>query len=293
MSTEIRVLGPLQFTHAGSSAAPTAPKPRAILALALLHVDQTILVRDLIQELWGDRPPSSAMTTVQTYVLTLRKLLARAFAIPVAQVAQTMLMTRPGGYLLADTSDFFDLHEYERLAALGRRSLAAGDQVSAADLMLRAQETWQGPALADVRAGRILQPEIQELEESRLTITEQGIEVRLSLGRHRELLSELSGLVTRHRLHENLHGLFMLALYRSGRRQEALGVFQRLRQTLKEELGLEPGRRLQVLQQAILRDDPALESALPAEGRTQFPDWPVPLRSSGAIPWLKDGSKSA
>lgn len=126
-----------------------------------------------------------------------------------------------------------------------------------------------------MRAGRILQPEIRELEESRLTIIEQGIEVRLSLGRHRELLSELSGLATRHRLHENLHGLLMLALYRSGRRQEALGVFQRLRQTLKEELGLEPGRRLQLLQQAMLRDDPSLESAVPAEG------------------WLKDGSKSA
>jgi DNA-binding SARP family transcriptional activator len=293
MSTEIRVLGPLQFTHAGSSAAPTAPKPRAILALALLHVNQTVLVRDLSQELWGDRPPSSVLTTLQTYILSLRKLLARAFVIPTAQVAETILLTKPGGYLLRDTSDFFDLHEYERLAALGRRCLAAGDKESAADLLLRAQEIWQGPALADVRAGRILQPEIQELEESRLTTIEQGIEVRLSLGRHRELLSELSGLVTRHRLHENLHGLFMLALYRSGRRQEALGVFQRLRQTLKEELGLEPSRRLQLLQQAILRDDPSLESAVPAQGLGQFHDRPVPLLSGGAISWLEDGSKSA
>src|SRR5271154_862630 len=135
MSTEIRVLGPLQFTHAESSAAPTAPKPRAILALALLHVDQTILVRDLIQELWGDRPPSSVLTTLQTYILSLRKMLARAFVIPTAQGAGTILLTKPGGDLLCNTSDFFDLHEYERLAALGRRSLAAGDRVSAADLL--------------------------------------------------------------------------------------------------------------------------------------------------------------
>lgn len=271
MSTEIRVLGPLQFTHAGSSAAPTAPKPRAILALALLHVDETVLVRDLIQELWGDRPPSSVLTTLQTYILSLRKLLARAFVIPAAQVAETILLTRPGGYQLRDTSDVFDLREYEGLAALGRRSLAAGDMVSAADLLLRAQEVWRGPALADVRAGCILQPEIQELEESRLTLIEQSIEVRLHLGRHRELLSELSGLVARHRLHENLNGLFMLALYRSGRRQEALGVFARLRQTLKEQLGLDPSRRLQLLQQAILRDDLSLECAMPADGLAHFP----------------------
>jgi SARP family transcriptional regulator, regulator of embCAB operon len=284
MSTEIRVLGSLQFTHAESSAVPTAPKPRAILALALLHVDQTVLVRDLIQELWGDRPPSSVLTTLQTYILTLRKLLARAFVIPAAQVAETILLTRPGGYLLCDTSDLFDLHEYERLAALGRRSLAAGDKASAADLLFRAQETWRGPALADVRAGRILQPEIQELEESRLTTMEQGIEVRLSLGRHRELLSELRGLVARHRLHENLNGLLMLALYRSGRRQEALGVFQQLRQTLKQELGLDPGRRLQLLQQAILREDLSLESAVPADGLAQFPDRPFPLLAGGAVP---------
>jgi len=259
MTIEIRVLGPLQLSCGGVPVAPSAPKPRAALALLLLRADQTVRVSDFVQDLWGDRPPPSMLTTLQTYILNLRKDLARALGGTASQVAETVLLTMPGGYQFAGASGHFDLTEYERLAAAGQQALAAGRTAEAADLLALAHGQWRGPALADVRAGRVLEPEIRRLEESRLATVEQSVEARLRLGRHAEVLAELSGATARNRLHENLHAQFMVALHRSGRRHEALRVYQELRSTLRRELGLEPTRRLQALQQAIICDDRALE----------------------------------
>jgi DNA-binding SARP family transcriptional activator len=224
-----------------------------------LHANQTVPVPDLIQELWGGEPPASALTTLQTYVLQLRKRFRDALAIPTSTVAATVLVTVPGGYQLRSTSDDFDLPRYQRLATEGRRELAAGNDAPAADLLLQAQALWRGPALADVQAGSLLQPQIKRLQESRLTTVEQAIEARLRLGQHQEVISDLAGLTAQYRLHENLHALFMVALHRSGRRQEALWVFQQLRSTMIEDLGLEPSKQLHLLQQAVLADDPKLD----------------------------------
>jgi DNA-binding SARP family transcriptional activator len=271
---EVQVLGPLTLTCDGFSATPTAPKPRAVLALMLLHTNQTVPVTALIEELWGDRSPASAMTTLQTYVLNIRKLLSTALAVPMTAVTETVLLTTPGGYMFRNTSSGFDLRVYERLAIAGRRALAAGDNAEAAELLVKASDLWRGPTLADVRAGPLLAPQIKRLEESRLTTVEQGNEARLRLGRHHELLSELSGLATQYQLHENLHAQFMVALHRSGRRQEALQVFERLRDAMKDELGLEPSRRLHFLHRAVLNDDPALEVRPRTDGLAQLLDWP-------------------
>ena len=260
----------MQVICAGSEVTPTAPKVRGALALLLLHSGQSVPVRDLIAELWGDGPPRSVLTTLQTYILSLRKLLGRGLGIPVSQVAETILVTRPGGYQLRDTFDYFDLLQYKRLDALGQRALADGEQPAAAEILLQAQGIWRGPALADVRAGSVLEPEIRRLEEARLATVTKSVEVRLRLGHHLELLSELSGLVSQYGLHENLNAQYMVALHRSGRRQEALSVYQRLRFTFKNELGLEPSRRLQLLQQAILSDNPALDFVPRGDGMAQF-----------------------
>ncbi|HKT06026.1 MAG TPA: AfsR/SARP family transcriptional regulator [Rugosimonospora sp.] len=269
---EIRVLGPLLVRCGAALATPTAPKPRSVLALLLLHANQTVPVSALTQELWGHEPPASAHTTLQTYILHLRKVLATALAGTPTGVAKTVLITAPGGYLFQVAPDDFDLNRYQRLASAGRRALAGGDNASAAELLVQAQDQWYGPALADVRTGPLLQPQVQRLTESHLTTVELGIEARLRLGRHQELLPELSGMMAEHRLHENLHAQFMVALHRSGRRQEALRVFQQLRTTMTEELGLEPSKRLHLLQQAILSDDPTLAVAPRTDGMVQLLD---------------------
>ncbi len=269
---EIRVLGPLSVGCEGASATPTAPKPRSVLALLLMHANQTVPVSALTQELWGHEPPASAHTTLQTYILHLRKVFAAALGTTPTTVAKTVLTTAPGGYLFQIDGDDFDLCRYHLLAAAGRRALAAGDNLTAAELLVQAQDQWRGPALADVRTGPLLQPQVKRLTESHLTTVEMAIEARLRLGHHQELLPELSGMMAEHRLHENLHAQFMVALHRSGRRQEALRVFQQLRTTMTEELGLEPSKRLHLLQQAILSDDPTLEVAPRTDGMVQLLD---------------------
>jgi DNA-binding SARP family transcriptional activator len=281
---EIRVLGTFAVSCGAADVVPTAPKPRSVLALLLLQANQTVPVSDLVQELWDSEPPTSALTTLQTYILQLRKRLAHALAAPPPTIAKSVLVTVPGGYQFRTATEDFDLPQYLRLAAEGQRALVAGDDALAADLLLQAQDLWRGPALADVPAGPMLVPQVKRLQESRLATIENSIEARLRLGKHQEVLSELAGLTAEHPLGENLHALLMVALHRSGRRQEALRVFQQLRTSMVERLGLEPARQLHQLQQAILADDPLLDYAPPGNngrllllerlspGRTQAPE---------------------
>ncbi|MEU0787862.1 AfsR/SARP family transcriptional regulator [Streptomyces sp. NPDC006173] len=258
---EIDVLGPLGVRVNGVAVMPTAPKPRKVLALLALHVDRVLPVGLLIEELWGQRPPRSARTTLQTYILQLRELIGAALQ-PAAQdgvpvSAKDVLVTAPGGYLLRGGGGTSDVQKFERLAGMGYRAMDAEDFAGAARLLREALALWSGSALADVQTGAQLEMEVRRLEETRLCALYQRIEADLRLGRHRELLGELTVLVSRYRTHENLHGQFMLALHRSGRRGEALSVYQRLRQALVRDLGLEPSGGLRRLQRAILETSEA------------------------------------
>jgi DNA-binding SARP family transcriptional activator len=270
---DIEVLGALAVQENGASITPTAPKPRQVLALLALHADRVVPVCALIEELWGTTPPRSARTTLQTYVLQLRELIALALdkdgrddaqepARGGRRSAKDVLVTMPSGYLLAAGDGESDVRAFERLAGTGYRAMDAGDFPGAARQLRQALELWSGTAFADVQAGTQLDMEIRRLEESRLCALDQRIEADLRLGRHRELLAELTVLVNRYGTHESLHGQFMLALYRSGRRGEALEVYQRLRATLVRDLGLEPSAGLRRLQRSILTAGP--ETAAPA-----------------------------
>ncbi|MFE6286049.1 BTAD domain-containing putative transcriptional regulator [Streptomyces sp. NPDC057877] len=267
---QIDVLGILDVRETGVSIAPTAPKPRQVLALLALHADQVVPVSALIDELWAGRPPRSARTTLQTYVLQLRDLITLALdkqasaAEGPRRSAKDVLVTAPGGYMLISGEDgVSDVREFERLAGQGYRAIDAGDFPGASRLLREALALWSGPAFADVQTGARLEMEAKRLEESRLCALDQRIEADLRLGRHRELLAELTVLTSRYRAHENLHAQFMLALHRSGRRGEALDVYHRLRSTLVRDLGLEPSARLRRLQQSILVAAP--ETPLAAE----------------------------
>ncbi|MCF3184613.1 AfsR/SARP family transcriptional regulator [Streptomyces polychromogenes] len=254
---DIDVLGALAVRENGISITPTAPKPRQVLALLALHADQVVPVSALIEELWGTMPPRSARTTLQTYVLQLRALIATALeGTDGERTAKDVLVTLPGGYLLNSGGGTSDVREFDRLAGLGYRAMDAGDFPVAAQRLREALALWSGPAFADVQGGVQLDMETRRLEETRLCALDQRIEADLKLGRHRELLAELTVLVSRYRTHENLHGQFMLALHRSGRRGEALDVYQRLRATLVRDLGLEPSTTLRRLQRSILMAGP-------------------------------------
>jgi DNA-binding SARP family transcriptional activator len=262
---DIDVLGALDVRENGVSVAPTAPKPRQVLALLALHADRVVPVASLIEELWSGRPPRSARTTLQTYVLQLRELIAvalargsgpRAAAAPGRGTAKDVLVTLPGGYLLSSGGGTSDVREFERLAGLGYRATDAGDFAGAARTLAAALDLWSGSAFADVQVGVQLAMEAKRLDEGRLCALDQRIEADLRLGRHREVLAELTVLTSRYRTHENLHAQFMVALHRSGRRGEALNVFLQLRTTLGHDLGLEPSPRLRRLQHSILTAAP-------------------------------------
>jgi DNA-binding SARP family transcriptional activator len=155
-----------------------------------------------------------------------------------------------------------DVDRFRDLVEEGRQALAVGDAEKAARTLRAALALWRGPPLADFTYEAFAQAAIAQLDELQLGAIEERVEADLALGRHDQLVGELAALVERNRLRERLRAQFMLALYRCGRQAEALEVYQEFRRGLSEELGLEPGPRLQQLELAILNRDPALEAQL-------------------------------
>jgi SARP family transcriptional regulator, regulator of embCAB operon len=251
------VLGPLTIGVDQIVQSPSAFKPRQVLALLLLNANRSVPVAEFTRELWDERPPPSALTTLQTYILQLRKFIQRALGVSAEVAAKKVLVTVPGGYQFRIRAAHLDLAVFNRLAIQGGQALATGNAPGAAAGLRTALELWQGRALVDVPAGPVVEPRVRGLEEARLVVQEQCIDAELRCGRHREVLSELAALIIEHRYNETLHGHFMLALHRSGRRSEALEIYQRVRATLIDEVGLEPSGNLQRLHQAILTDDDA------------------------------------
>lgn len=246
---EYRVLGSLEVLDGAREITPSAAKVRAVLAMLVLRHNQIVSTREFIDELWGERPPPSALSTLHTYVYKLRKTLGRG--------GTETLATKPYGYLLQVDPAAVDLHNFERLVAEGRRLLDEGDAERASRVLVEALGLWRGPALANVVPGELLSAQITRLEESRLRALELRIEADLRLGRHRELISELKELTLIHPLNEEFHAKLMAALHACGRRVEALEVFQSLRRRLVDQLGLEPSPELRRLQQRLLAADDA------------------------------------
>lgn len=254
----IQVLGPLSAEVNGESIVPTAAKPRQILSLLTLHAGRVVPVTTLMDEIWGAEPPMSALSTMQTYILQLRRAMGTAMGPSAPGSAKDVLATRHGGYLLQIPDGSVDVHAYERLAREGQSAFETGDNDVSAQRLRAALDLWQGPALVDVRTGPVLEIEVRRLEESRLVTMERRIDADLRLGRHAELLAELTDLTARYPEHEGLHCQAMVALYRSGRQAAAFDVYRRLRARLIDELGLEPSPPLQRLHQAMLAVDPQL-----------------------------------
>jgi DNA-binding SARP family transcriptional activator len=254
------VLGPLEVSHEGRVLPLGGTKQRALLALLLLHANQVISSDRLIDELWADERPESGPAALQVRVSKLRKALG---------AGGKLIVTRAPGYVIHVGSDQLDLQRFERLVSEAERDLRGGDPAQASSKLGEALSLWRGAPLADLAYELFVQPAIARLEELRLVAQELRIEAELALGRHNEVVVELDALVAAHPLREGLSGQLMLALYRSGRQAEALEAYQAARRTLVEQLGIEPGPRLQDLERSILRQDPALDPVAS----------PTPLRS--------------
>lgn len=252
---DINVLGPFRVSQSGVPVQLTAVKPRKVFALLALQADQVVPVASLVEEVWDESPPRSVQTTLQTYILQIRQLIAAALDgdhVKLPNGAKSVLVTEPGGYRLDTHGGLIDAQEFDALSSAGHRARERGDWPETASYFGRALALWHGRALTDVQCGSLLQVEATRLDQSRMSVLHGRIEADLSMGRHHELVGELSGLAARHPLHEGLHQQLMLALYRAGRRSDALQVYRQLRTALSQTLGLDPSPGVEQLHGAVL-----------------------------------------
>jgi DNA-binding SARP family transcriptional activator len=243
-----KILGPLEVTNDDGPLALGGPKQRALVALLLLHADETLSTDRIVDELWNGKPPKTATTSLWNLITQLRKVLP----------ADTLL-TKPGGYSLRIGDNELDYRSFERLVAEGRRV----DGRRRSELLQRALDLWRGPALDDVAFETLASGEIARLNELRLQVIEERIDLDLGEGLGGELVPELERLMRENPLRERLRGQLMVALYRSGRQTDALQAYLTARRVLVDELGVEPGPPLQRLYRSILRQESSLEHASP------------------------------
>ncbi|MFB4270455.1 BTAD domain-containing putative transcriptional regulator [Nonomuraea sp. GTA35] len=249
-----QLLGPMRIQPAGTPLRIAAPKQRTLLAMLLAHEGRPVPVSSLVAEVWDERPPSSAVANLRTYLMRLRHLLS-----PDGHPDGERLVTSDGGYLLRVEPAEFDLAQFEASSVRARRSRERGELEAAHDEYAAALALWRGTPVEDVPLGPSLREVVAHLTERYLSTVEEFTEVQFALGRHAAAAERLRALTVRHPLREGLRGRLMVALYRCGDVAGALDAFRTARQALADELHVEPGPELRRLHQAILRREPDVE----------------------------------
>jgi DNA-binding SARP family transcriptional activator len=246
----INVLGPIEVVAGGGVVLLTGHGQRALLAALAFDRGKIVPADELIGVIWGESPPASARTKIQSHVSALR----RAIGCGVRD-ADSPLLTIPPGYLLSERAVKTDLAEFGALTARGSRAVEAGEPGVASTVFGDALALWRGTAFADVSSAA-LRAAAESLAERRLLVAEAKAEADLVLGRHGTVAGELSGWLISHPFRERLRGLRMLALHGLGCRAEALALYRAGQQAMTCEPGLEPGAWLRGLYQRILDDEP-------------------------------------
>jgi DNA-binding SARP family transcriptional activator len=242
---EFRILGPLDVRTDGAPLAISARNQRSVLTLLLLRVNETVSAERLIDEIWGEQPPRTAVASLQNAISQLRKVLG-----------PEVLLTRPGGYVLAIDAERLDLSRFERLIREARTLQAAERSRS----LREALDLWRGRALVDSELETFAQEDARRLEDLRLGVYEDWLDAELELDHAASVAAEAEHLLSANPLRERLRGQLMLALYRSSRQADALRIFHEGRRLLVDELGIEPGRALQHLYGQILRQERVLDA---------------------------------
>jgi DNA-binding SARP family transcriptional activator/tetratricopeptide (TPR) repeat protein len=265
---EFRLLGPVQIRSVGGEIVQlNRRKERLALSVLLLQPERIVTADRLIDLLWAQAPPPAARASLQTLMSRIRGALRSAADGDTGDPAR--LSAQGEGYVLHVEPQSVDLHRFRTLVDEAR---AIDDPSLRSARLTAALSLWRGPALAGTAIGALREQLCADLEESRFAAISDRIDADIAAGRHADLIPELSRLIAEHPLREQLHGQLMMALYRSGRRADALDAYRRARQRLVAELGLEPGPQLRRLESAIIADAPDLEAGvdhrLPGSGNT-------------------------
>ncbi|MGP4001755.1 BTAD domain-containing putative transcriptional regulator [Streptomyces sp. 8N706] len=251
---------------------PSAPRLRQVLALLVLRRREVVSTDVLVDELWGMRPPRHALRALHTCLYDVRRAVRGT-----EREANRFLVTEHGGYRAVLPDEAVDVGQFEQWVEEGQKAVAGGEPLRARELLERGLALWRGAALADVRRGEVLRAHAVGLEEARLRALELRLDCDLELGRHGHVVAELTGLVAGQPFHEGLSVRLMTALYRSGRRWDALAVYRDLRNRLRAELGAEPGPEARRTHRAVLTDDPALSARAGGPARLQVRVRPAQL----------------
>jgi DNA-binding SARP family transcriptional activator/ABC-type glycerol-3-phosphate transport system substrate-binding protein len=266
---EIRVLGPVGVFEGGRQLALGGRRQRSVLAGLVVHVGDAVSTEQLIDLVWGESPPPSARKSLQTYISRLRR-----------TVGDDVIRGWADGYVLRVGPDALDTLRFEQLAADGRELLDS-DPAAAWDVLSSALSLWRGTPFSDVELDGQLHAVVHRLQELRLATLEARIAAGFALGQHALLVGELRSLIETHPLRERFWEQLMLALAGTGRRGEALDVYERCRRTFAQELGLDPSARLQELQARILQQGLDLE---PDQGTPGSLDAPAPASPDEPLP---------
>ncbi|WP_167336196.1 BTAD domain-containing putative transcriptional regulator [Amycolatopsis alba] len=284
-----QLLGPLEVIDDGRPLAVNGSKQRAALGFLLLHVNSVVATSTLLKALWPVEMPTTGRKMLQNAVSGLRQLLSPSGY----SSDSTVLLTHAPGYLLRAPSDSVDLNRFHDKVNDGRAKLADGDWPRAASTLRDALALWRGPVLADLVELGVDWPVLTTVRNSRLAAIEDYVEAEFACGRYGEVMRELETWVEAEPLRERLCGQLMRALYHNGRQADALGVYRRIRTRMIDSLGLDPGRELQELEQAILNQELVIEHprpVSPSEPRRPVEITPRPAKRrepSGQIAELK------
>ncbi|PWN03226.1 hypothetical protein DJ010_08895 [Nocardioides silvaticus] len=276
------VLGPVEVVREdGSTSAPPGRKPRQLMASLLLRRGRPVSTALLVDDLWGDDAPAGADTTLRSHVSAVRRWLGE-------HDAADLLTTGPSGYRFAPARDQVDADLFEDLVGRSQEALGLGQAERAETAAREALALWRGGPFGELPDVEQAVVEVARLDELRFAALEVRGAAQLQRGRHREAVAELDALVAAHPFRERFCEQLMVALYRSGRQADALASYGRLRESLADELGLDPGPEIQQLSQQILRQDPVLAGD-PSVAVTDLASAPpAAALPDGASPGLPD-----
>ncbi|GAB3705269.1 BTAD domain-containing putative transcriptional regulator [Amycolatopsis oliviviridis] len=243
----------------GTAVAVGGPRVRTLFALLALEAGRVVPAERLIDGLYGEQPPEGVTNALQSQVSRLRGALKDLAPVEFS----------PAGYRLAVDPGDVDVHRFERLAAEGRRTLAAGDAAKASDLLRDALGLWRGPAFADITDAPFRDPQVTRLNELKTSAIEDRVEAELKLGSHEDVLAALREIIDDQPLRERPRALLIRALHAAGRQADALTAFEDARRVLADELGTDPGPELAAAHLAVLRGETppvkATTTPLPAQ----------------------------
>ncbi|MFC4499205.1 MULTISPECIES: AfsR/SARP family transcriptional regulator [Streptomyces] len=253
MTIRFKLLGQLQVYEEDRILTPQAHKLRVLLAALLVHHHTVLSIGSLIDELWPQGPPRTALQALRVYISQLRKMLHSS-----SSSGRLALIGEPPGYYLAIDEGMLDIVEFDQHRELARTARDRNDLETALHHYRAAAKQWRSAPLAGLREGMLLRSAASRIEESWMAVEEGRISLEIRMARFRgEAIAQLRELVAKYPFNERLHALLMIALFLSGRSGEALQVYRSTRKCLIDELGIEPGDDLRQVHQIVLDSDRA------------------------------------